>query len=144
MDAQALLAPDAGPSLGQSRAHVFDLLRAAPSPAGVQEIADRAGLHPNTARFHLHALVDAGLAARAPKESTAPGRPSMAYRAVEGGGPAGRRRYRLLAEMLTSLIAGVMPKPGEAAAKPAASGDATSPSSRPHTSGWARVRPSRD
>ena len=117
MDAQALLAPDAGPSLGQSRAHVFDLLRAAPSPAGVQEIADRAGLHPNTARFHLHALVDAGLAARAPKESTAPGRPSMAYRAVEGGGPAGRRRYRLLAEMLTSLIAGVMPKPGEAAAE---------------------------
>jgi predicted ArsR family transcriptional regulator len=117
MDAQALLTPDAGPSLGQSRAHVFDLLRAAGSPAGVQEIADRAGLHPNTARFHLDALVDAGLAARAPKKRTAPGRPSMAYRAVEGGGPAGRRRYRLLAEMLTSLIAGVMPKPGEAAAE---------------------------
>jgi predicted ArsR family transcriptional regulator len=117
MDAQALLTPDAGPSLGQSRAHVFDLLRAAGSPAGVQEIADRAGLHPNTARFHLDALVDAGLAARAPKKRTTPGRPSMAYRAVEGGGPAGRRRYRLLAEMLTSLIAGVMPKPGEAAAE---------------------------
>jgi predicted ArsR family transcriptional regulator len=116
MDAQALLTPDAGPSLGQSRAHVFDLLRAAGSPAGVQEIADRAGLHPNTARFHLDALVDAGLAARAPRARTTPGRPSMAYRAVEGG-PAGRRRYRLLAEMLTSLIAGVMPKPGEAAAE---------------------------
>ena len=115
MNAQALLAPDAGPSLGRSRAHVFDLLRAAGSPAGVQEIADQAGLHPNTARFHLDALVDAGLAARAPKERTTPGRPSMGYRAVEGGGPAGRRRYRLLAEMLTSLIAGVMPKPGEAA-----------------------------
>ena len=56
---------------------------------GVQEIADRAGLHPNTARFHLDALVDAGLAARAPKERTTPGRPSMAYRAVEGGGPRG-------------------------------------------------------
>src|SRR5439155_10910630 len=27
----------------------------------------------------------------------------------------GRRRYRLLAEMLTSLIAGMLPKPGEAA-----------------------------
>jgi predicted ArsR family transcriptional regulator len=117
MDVQALLMPDPGPSLGQSRAHVLDLLRAAGSPAGVQEIADRAGLHPNTARFHLDALVDAGLAARAPKEKTTPGRPSMAYRAVEGGAPAGRRRYRLLAEMLTSLIAGVMPKPGEAAAE---------------------------
>ena len=43
------------------------------------------------------------------------GRPSTAYRPVEGGGAAGQRRYRLLAEMLTSLIAGVMPEPGEAA-----------------------------
>ena len=39
----------------------------------------------------------------------------MAYRAVGSGEPAGRRRYRLLAEMLTSLIAGMLPKPGEAA-----------------------------
>jgi predicted ArsR family transcriptional regulator len=36
---------------------------------------------------------------------------------VEGGGGAGRRRYRLLAEMLSSLIAGVMPEPGQAAAE---------------------------
>ena len=115
MDVQALLTPDAGAPLGQSRAHVLDLLRAAGSPAGVKDIADQAGLHPNTARFHLDALVDAGLAARAPRERTTPGRPSMAYRAVEGGAPAGRRRYRLLAEMLTSLIAGMLPKPGEAA-----------------------------
>jgi predicted ArsR family transcriptional regulator len=115
MDVQALLTPDAGAPLGRSRAHVLDLLRAAGSPAGVRDIADQAGLHPNTARFHLDALVDAGLAARAPKERTTPGRPSMAYRAVAGGEPAGRRRYRLLAEMLTSLIAGMLPKPGEAA-----------------------------
>ena len=115
MDVQALLTPDAGAPLGQSRAHVLDLLRAASSPAGVRDIADQAGLHPNTARFHLDALVDAGLAARAPKERTTPGRPSMAYRAVAGGETMGRRRYRLLAEMLTSLIAGMLPKPGEAA-----------------------------
>jgi len=115
MNVQALLTPGAGAPLGQSRAHVLDLLRAAGSPAGVRDIADQAGLHPNTARFHLDALVDAGLAARAPKERTTPGRPSMAYRAVAGGETMGRRRYRLLAEMLTSLIAGMLPKPGEAA-----------------------------
>jgi predicted ArsR family transcriptional regulator len=115
MDVQALLTPDAGAPLGQSRARVLDLLRAAGSPAGVRDIADQAGLHPNTARFHLDALVDAGLAARAPTQRTTPGRPSMAYRAVAGGEPMGRRRYRLLAEMLTSLIAGMLPKPGEAA-----------------------------
>jgi len=45
------------------------------------------------------------------------GRPSTAYCAVEGGGGAGQRRYRLLAEMLSSLIAGVMPEPGQAAAE---------------------------
>jgi predicted ArsR family transcriptional regulator len=115
MDVKALLAPDAGPPLGQRRADILDLLRAARSPVGVREIAGRTGLHPNTARFHLDALVDAGLAARAPTERTTPGRPSMAYRAVAGGEPMGRRRYRLLAEMLTSLIAGMLPKPGEAA-----------------------------
>ncbi len=115
MDVPTLLAPDTGSSLGRSRARVLDLLRSAGSPLGVQAVADRIRLHPNTARFHLDRLVDAGLAAREPQARATPGRPSMTYRAV-GGGPAGGRRYRLLAEMLTSLIAGTIPEPGEAAA----------------------------
>jgi predicted ArsR family transcriptional regulator len=114
MDVKALLAPDASPPLGQSRAGVLDLLCAARTPVSVREIADRTGLHPNTARFHLDALVDAGLATRASQARAAPGRPSMAYQAVEGGAP-GRRQYRLLAEMLASLIAVVLAEPGEAA-----------------------------
>ena len=40
-------------------------------------------------------------------------------------GQAGPRRYRLLAELLTSMIAGVMPDPGEAAAEQAGNGAAT-------------------
>ena len=116
MDLKALLAPDAAP-LGQRRADVLALVRTAGSPVGVREVADQTGLHPNTARFHLDALVDAGLATRAPRARTVPGRPSMAYQAVEGGGATGRRHYRLLAEMLTSLIAGVLPEPGGAAAE---------------------------
>jgi len=114
MDVKALLAPDAGPPLGQRRADVLDLLRAARSPVSVREVAGRTGLHPNTARFHLDALVDAGLATRAVRPRDAPGRPSMAYRAVEST-VAGRREYRLLAEMLASLVAAVLPEPGEAA-----------------------------
>ena len=114
MDVKALLAPDAGPPLGRRRADVLDLLRTAHSPVSVREVAGRTGLHPNTARFHLDALVDAGLATRAARARDAPGRPSMAYRAVEAGAP-GRREYRLLAEMLASLVAGVLPEPGEAA-----------------------------
>jgi predicted ArsR family transcriptional regulator len=115
VDLQALLAPDTGSPLGQRRARVLDLLRAVSSPLGVQEVADRTGLHPNTARFHLDGLVEAGLASREPQPRATPGRPSMAYRATGDGGPAGARRYRLLAEMLTSLVTGMMPDPGKAA-----------------------------
>jgi predicted ArsR family transcriptional regulator len=115
MDTQALLAPDAGSPLGRSRARVLDLLRAADAQLGVRDVADRIGLHPNTARFHLDGLVESGLATCEPQARATPGRPSMAYRAADAG-PSGARRYRMLAEMLTSLIAGVMPEPGEAAA----------------------------
>ncbi|MDR3080298.1 MAG: helix-turn-helix domain-containing protein, partial [Streptomyces sp.] len=67
MDVQSLVAPDAATALGKSRARVLDLLRAAGRPLGVQEVAEQAGLHPNTARFHLDALVDADLVSREPQ-----------------------------------------------------------------------------
>jgi predicted ArsR family transcriptional regulator len=115
MDVRALIAPDAGARLGESRARVLDLLRAANGPLGVQGVADRAGLHANTARFHLEGLVGAGLATREPQPRETPGRPSMAYRASAVDSPMGQRRYRLLAEMLTSVIAGMVPQPQAAA-----------------------------
>jgi predicted ArsR family transcriptional regulator len=115
MDVRALIAPDAGARLGESRARVLDLLREAPGPLTAQDVAGRAGLHANTARFHLEGLVDAGLATREPQPRETPGRPSMAYRATDGDGPMGQRRYRLLAEMLTSMIAGMVPQPQAAA-----------------------------
>ena len=111
------MAPEDASPLGRSRADVLDMLRAADAPLGVREVAQRMGLHPNTARFHLEALTEAGLAVRETEDRETPGRPRIGYRATDGGpaGPAGRRRYRLLAEMLTSLIAGTMPEPGSAA-----------------------------
>ncbi len=114
MDNEQLLAAEEASPLGRSRADVLDLLRTADGPLGVREVAQRTGLHPNTARFHLEALVDAGLADRQAEDREAPGRPRIGYRAVADS-PAGRRRYRLLAEMLTSLIAGTMAEPGTAA-----------------------------
>ena len=116
MDVQELLAADAGLPLGRRRAEVLDLLRAAHAPLGVQDVADRLGLHANSARFHLDALVEAGLAARTPRARSTPGLPSMVYQAVDGGAAAaGQRHFRLLAEMLTSLVAGMLPDPGQAA-----------------------------
>ena len=81
MDTEELLAPDAGSPLGRSRGRVLDLLRAAGS-LGVQEVADQTGLHPNTARFHLDALVKGGQASREPQARPTPGRPSMACRSA--------------------------------------------------------------
>jgi len=113
MDAEQLLAPEDASPLGRSRVEVLDMLRAADGRLGAREIAQGMGLHPNTARFHLEALVKAGLAVRETEDRETPGRPRIGYRAVADG-PA-RRRYRLLAEMLTSLIAAAMPEPGKAA-----------------------------
>jgi predicted ArsR family transcriptional regulator len=114
MDAEELLAPEVASPLGQSRAGVLDMLRAAGGPVAVHDVAQRMGLHPNTARFHLEGLVEAGLAVRATEDRRTPGRPRIGYRAVADG-PAGRRRYRLLAEMLTSMISASLPEPGAAA-----------------------------
>jgi predicted ArsR family transcriptional regulator len=114
MDAEQLLAPEDASPLGRSRADVLGMLRTADGPLGVREVAHRMGLHPNTARFHLEALTEAGLAARETQDRETPGRPRICYRAIADG-PGGRRRYRLLAEMLTSLIAATMPEPAKAA-----------------------------
>jgi predicted ArsR family transcriptional regulator len=114
MDAEQLLAPEDTSPLGRSRTEVLELLRTADGPLGVRDVAQRTGLHPNTARFHLEALVEAVLAVRETEDRETPGRPRIGYRAVADG-PAGRRRYRLLAEMLTSMVAATMADPGDAA-----------------------------
>lgn len=114
MDTEQLLATEDTSPLGRSRADVLDVLRAEDGPLGVREVSQRTGLHPSTARFHLEALVEAGLAVRETEDRETPGRPRIGYRAATDG-PAGRRRYRLLAEMLASLIAGTMPEPSKAA-----------------------------
>lgn len=59
MDTEQLLAPEESTPLGRSRADVLDMLPAAEGPLGVREIAQRMGLHANTARFPLEALVEA-------------------------------------------------------------------------------------
>lgn len=114
MDADQHLAPEESLPLGRSRADVLDMLRAADQPLGAREVAQRTGLHQNTARFHLEGLVEAGLAVRETQDRETPGRPRVGYRAATGAS-GGRRRYRLLSEMLASLIAGTMPEPGAAA-----------------------------
>ncbi|MFE8948646.1 helix-turn-helix transcriptional regulator [Streptomyces sp. NPDC007856] len=84
------------------RRAVLDVLRAAPSPLGVTETAERMGVHPNTVRFHLETLVSEGLVERRTEPSPGPGRPRTVYTARPGMDRGGTRDYRLLARMLLS------------------------------------------
>ena len=95
------LADDPSPT-GRRRREVLAHLRGSDRPLSVAEVASATGLHANTARFHLDALVNDGLAERATEPRETPGRPKVLYSA-EGPAP-GRRSYGLLAEMLTGFV----------------------------------------
>ncbi len=87
-----------------SRARVFELLAASEQGLDVRELAGRTGLHPNTVRWHLATLADAGLVATRAEHRATPGRPRIVYEAT-GDDPEEPEGYRLLAGMLTSSLA---------------------------------------
>ncbi|MGW2646940.1 helix-turn-helix transcriptional regulator [Streptomyces sp. NPDC001393] len=91
------------------RREVLDVLRAAPSPLGVAETAERMGVHPNTVRFHLDTLVAEGLVERRAEPSSGPGRPRTVYTARPGMDRGGMRDYLLLARILLSRWASADP-----------------------------------
>lgn len=109
--------PDPGttPALGESRSRVLAVLQEAGTGLTVGDVAERVRLHPNTARFHLDALVEAGFADRDRENREQPGRPRILYTARPDGALAGRRSYRLLAEILAGYLAAEMPQPAQAA-----------------------------
>lgn len=100
--------------LGTSRARALRALQDAGRPLGVQEMAALLELHPNSARIHLDALTDAGLVSREREQRDTPGRPRTVYAAAPGGAQDGRRNYRMLSQVLTSVLAASLPEPGEA------------------------------
>ncbi|MET8245019.1 helix-turn-helix domain-containing protein [Streptomyces sp. NPDC005202] len=87
------------------RREVLDVLRAAAQPLGVAEAAERIGVHPNTVRFHLDALVAEGVVERRVEEPSGPGRPRTVYEPRPGMDRGGTRSYRLLAQILLSQLA---------------------------------------
>lgn len=92
------------------RREVLDTLRAADAPVGVAEVAHRLGIHTNTARFHLDALVAEGAVERRLEQPSGPGRPRTAYTPRPGMDRAGTRSYRLLAQILLSHLASSGPE----------------------------------
>lgn len=87
-----------------SRARILAALADAGS-LDARELADRVGLHVNTVRVHLNALAEAALVESETMPPQGRGRPRVAYRATAAAGDEGGRRYRLLAEILTALVA---------------------------------------
>lgn len=95
-----------------SRARILAELADA-GPLDARELAERVGLHVNTVRVHVNALVDAGLVESETLPPQGRGRPRVAYRASAAAGEEGGRRYRLLAEILTALVARFGAEAGE-------------------------------
>ena len=88
------------------RTHIIQLLRDTKDPLSVAEVAETVGIHPNTARFHLESLVDAGLATRETAPSAKPGRRRVMYTGTLPNQTHERAQgYRLLSQILAGLIA---------------------------------------
>src|SRR5204862_4460334 len=88
------------------RAALVAELRTAPDGLDVQELSRRVGLHPNTVRWHLGVLGDAGGVGSEPAPHTGRGRPRILYRLAVEATQGTRDEYRLLATILTGTVAG--------------------------------------
>ena len=91
---------------GARRRQVLEVIYRSLAPLGASEIAGQAGIHPNTARFHLGALTADGVIERMVEEPCGPGRPRVVYRARPGMARGGERRYGVLAEILLGCLPG--------------------------------------
>ena len=81
----------------------------------LSELVGATGLHRNTVREHLDALLDDGLVERRRAPADGRGRPAWLYRATDGSGTAGHE-YAGLATALASLVARTSSSPAEDAA----------------------------
>jgi len=94
-----------GEPIGRRRREVLRLLRSSPAPMSIVAIADQLGVHPNTVRFHLDSLVAEDQVEQVEHDRKGPGRPPLMFQAVRQMDRGGTRQYRLLAEILTTVLA---------------------------------------
>jgi predicted ArsR family transcriptional regulator len=89
----------------ERRARIVEELESAGEALDATELATRVGLHPNTVRWHLGILADAGLVHSYAAPRPTPGRPRILYALDPTAAPAGRDDYRLLAMVLADTVA---------------------------------------
>lgn len=90
----------------RQRRAILEALTSAHDGLDTNQLAERLELHPNTIRWHLGVLTDAGLVQATPERRHGRGRPSIVHRLTGEGVGTGRDDYRLLATMLTEVVAG--------------------------------------
>ena len=96
--------PDPQGRISGQRAVVLELLQQQKMPVTIATVAERLGVHQNTAREHLEALVKRGLAVRTQQTSRGRGRPAWVYAAaVDNVEPD--QRLRDYAGLATALAA---------------------------------------
>ncbi|RYV53008.1 helix-turn-helix transcriptional regulator [Pengzhenrongella frigida] len=118
------------------RAELLQLLREHNDALSVAEIATEIGMHGNTVRGHLDALVESGHVERTTDARGTPGRPRQVYSAT--GAPSADRDYRLLADILTDHLAAANPDPGRVAL---AAGRSWALANKPHSAPPPRLAP---
>jgi predicted ArsR family transcriptional regulator len=89
----------------RQREMIVDALRDAHDGLDTNQLAGTLALHPNTIRWHLGLLTDAGLVEAIPERRRGRGRPSIVHHLTSDGIARGRDDYRLLATMLTDVVA---------------------------------------
>ncbi|BBY79313.1 helix-turn-helix domain-containing protein [Mycolicibacterium pulveris] len=87
------------------RDRILDALRNSTESRSISSLAGEIGVHPNTVRFHLDALVKAELVEEVTDRVTTRGRPPTRYRATRRMDPAGPTNYSLLAAVMTDYFA---------------------------------------
>lgn len=102
-----------GPVLSGPRGAVLERLQRSARPVTIAELAGELGVHPNTAREHLEALVSRGLATRDRAAAKGRGRPAWRYAAADDHPePDPRvRDYAGLAAALAGHLARTSPNP---------------------------------
>jgi len=132
--------------MSERRQQVLDAIQRAAGPVGVSEIADRVGVHPNTVRFHLEALLRDGVVERVPDTPSGPGRPRAGYRPRPGLARGGARRYRAVVGRALGTPPGIVarkrPRHHPRRGRRPARGDTRRPGLRPRAR-CRRTRPTR-
>ena len=89
----------------RQREALLQALRESRRGLDTNELAGALAVHPNTVRWHLGVLGDAGLVEALPERRRGRGRPSVVYRLTGEGVARDRDDYRLLATMLAGIVA---------------------------------------